>query len=149
MPEQPSTRREWAVQPALIACCALAGLLLGVIASGVLAPVAAFLDPDPGGRLLLGGAAILLVLLALVDTVVRPRLAVDDTGVTVRTMGGRLVLPWARAQIRVVTRRRLGQRQRTLEVDDGEALAVLGRRELGTDPQSVADEITRLRTGHP
>jgi hypothetical protein len=90
-------------------------------------------------------AGLFLIGLAVADSAVRPRLAADTEGLTVRTLGRRLAAPWAGVAIRVRPGRRLGVAASTLEVDIGDELVVLGRRELGADPVDVADELARLR----
>ena len=71
-------------------------------------------------------------------------------GVDVRGLMGGVHLPWAPLEVRVRETRRLGMRNRTLELDtatgtdDGGVLVVLGRRDLGTDPDEVARQLRRL-----
>jgi hypothetical protein len=113
-----------------------------VVAGVVLAVVAALLDPL--GRVLVGAAAVLLLLLALRDRVLRPRLATDPDGLLVRRLSGTMELPWALLRVRVRETRRWGVRARLLELDtatgpdDDGVLVLLGRRDLGTDPEQVA-----------
>jgi hypothetical protein len=108
-------------------------------ASGLLALAALFVDPV--GRVLVGGAAVVLLAVAARDLVLRPRLRTDAAGVTVRTVGGTHTIPWGALRTRVRVTRRLGTRSRTLELEDvrdDAVLLVLGRRDLGTDPDVVA-----------
>lgn len=100
---------------------------------------------DAAGRLLVGAAGLFLLGLALSDTVVRPRLAADNDGLTVRTLSRRRSAPWTDCAVRLRAGRRLGTATHTLEIDVGEELFVLGRRELGADPVHVADQLNRLR----
>jgi hypothetical protein len=96
---------------------------------------------DPVGRLLVGGAAVLLLALAAHDALLRPRLSAGDDGLTVRALGGARTIPWWRLAVRVRSQRRWGLRARTLELEDradDAVLVVLGRRELGADPDTVA-----------
>jgi Bacterial PH domain len=99
---------------------------------------------DAAGRVLVGAGALLVLGLALRDVLTRPRLAAGPDGVDVRGLTGGVHLPWARLQVRVRETRRLGMRSRTLELDtaagpdDDGHLVVLGRRDLGTDPDAVA-----------
>jgi hypothetical protein len=105
---------------------------------------------DAPGRILVGAGALLLFLLAVRDLVLRPRLAADAGGVDVRTWTGRRHLPWPGLCVRVRTTRRLGVRSRTLELDtavapdDDGVLVVLGRRDLGRDPDEVARALREL-----
>ena len=99
---------------------------------------------DPVGRLLVGAAAVLLLALAGHDALLRPRLSAGDDGVTVRGLSGARTIPWARLGVRVRSQRRWGVRARTLELEDradDAVLVVLGRRELGADPDTVAEAL--------
>ena len=110
---------------------------------------AAALLVDPVGRVLVGAAGVLL-LLAVRDLLLRPRLSAGPLGVVVRTLGGRRELPWSLLRVRVRTARRFGVRSRTLELDtaagpdDPGVLVLLGRRDLGTDPEEVARRLREL-----
>ncbi|WP_448614898.1 PH domain-containing protein [Modestobacter sp. URMC 112] len=110
-----------------------------VVVAAVLAGAA--LLADPVGRLLVGTAAAVLVAVAARDLLLRPRVSTDGTGVTVRTLTGRTTIPWPALRVRVRGTRRLGVLSRTLELEDARddaVLLVLGRRDLGTDPDAVA-----------
>jgi hypothetical protein len=105
---------------------------------------------DAAGRVLVGAAALLLLVLAVRDLLTRPRLTAGPDGVDVRTLTGGIHLPWARLRVRVREVRRLGVRGRTLELDtaaepdDDGLLVVLGRRDLGADPGEVARALGTL-----
>jgi len=105
---------------------------------------------DAPGRVLVGAGALLLLTLALRDLVARPRLTAGPDGVDVRTWTRRRHLPWSGLRVRVRESRRLGVRSRTLELDtaagpdDDGVLVVLGRRDLGADPEQVARELRAL-----
>ncbi|MGY1637120.1 PH domain-containing protein [Geodermatophilus sp. SYSU D00742] len=125
----------------------------GVLAAGgaVLALIAVLLDP--AGRVLVGGAALLLLALALRDLLLRPRLSAGPGGVAVRTLTGTVALPWPELRVRLRETRRLGVRSRLLELDtapgadDDGVLLLLGRRDLGADPEDVARALHALRPG--
>ena len=105
---------------------------------------------DPVGRALVGGAALLLLGLAVRDAVLRPRLLAGTDGVTVRGLGGPTTIPWPDVRVQVRTQRRWGLRSRTLELEDrtdDAVLVVLGRRELGADPEAVADALYAAGAG--
>jgi hypothetical protein len=107
---------------------------------------------DPIGRLLVGAAALVLLALAARDLLTRPRLRAGADGVTVRALGGTTTIPWAVLQVRVRVTRRLGVRGRTLELEDRSddtVLVVLGRRDLGEEPQAVADALVGAGAGAP
>jgi Bacterial PH domain len=105
---------------------------------------------DPPGRVLAGAAALLLLVLVVHDLRARPRLRADRDGVVVRTWTGRRHLPWPLLRVRVRVSRRLGVSSRTLELDtaagpdDDGVLVVLGRRDLGVDPEEVARALLAL-----
>ncbi|MGY2001538.1 PH domain-containing protein [Blastococcus sp. SYSU DS1024] len=124
-----------------------AGLAAGAAALG-----AVTLLLDAAGRILVGGAALLLLGLAAREALLRPRLATGPDGVAVRTLTGTRVLPWGLLRVHVRSARRWGTTVRTLELeapsagDDNGLLLVLGRWDLGADPAAVAGELARL---HP
>ena len=133
-------RVEWSPCTGETAALAVVGVVLGLTAG--------FLDPL--GRVLVGAAAALLLLLAARDGILRPRLAAGPEGVAVRRLSGTAVLPWERLQVRVRESRRWGLRSRLLELDtsagpddDGE-LVLLGRRDVGADPGDVARALRAL-----
>ncbi|MCZ2849531.1 PH domain-containing protein [Modestobacter sp. VKM Ac-2978] len=116
------------------------GEAVAMAAAGVALALATLLV-DPVGRFLVGGGAVLLLGLAARDLLLRPRLRADDHGVTVRALSGGTTIAWPALRARVRTSRRWGLRARTLELEDGTdeaVLVVLGRRELGQDPEAVA-----------
>jgi hypothetical protein len=110
---------------------------------------AAFTD-DPPGRVLLGAVALLLAGGGVFATVARPRLAADHEGIAVRGLTGTRRWTWAEVNVRLVRTRRLGRETSTLEVDadnaEPPALVVLGRLDLGADPEDVVNELLELRT---
>jgi hypothetical protein len=135
------TVRTWAPKVELTA--------LAWASAGLAAAWAAFTD-DPPGRVLLGAVALMLAFAGLFGTVVRPRLAADAEGVTVRGLTGRRRYAWAEVNVRLVRTRRLGRDVSTVELDAEAAeepgLVVLGRLDLGTDPEDVVDALLELRT---
>ncbi|MEI4271665.1 PH domain-containing protein [Klenkia sp. LSe6-5] len=125
---------QWSTRPLETA---LAG-----VAAVALAAVLVLLDLP--GRLLVGAAVLLLVGVVLRDLVLRPRLRADDESVVVRTARGGVVIPRARLRARVRTSRRLGVRSTSLELEDeadDAVLLVLGRRDLGAEPEQVGAQL--------
>ncbi|OLF18404.1 hypothetical protein BU204_07130 [Actinophytocola xanthii] len=110
---------------------------------------AVFTDDAPG-RILLGAAALVFALTGLFCSIARPRLTADVTGVTVRGLAGSRSWPWAEVNVRLVRTRRLGRESTTLELDADRAevpdLVVLGRLDLGADPEDVVEALLALRT---
>lgn len=137
----PPTTRTWAPRTELTA---VAWLLAAAAGAWAL-----FAD-DPPGRVLMGAVALLLAFTGLYWLVVRPRLAADARGVTVRGLGGSRTWSWGEVNVRLVRTRRLGRDAATIELDaehaDEPALVVLGRLDLGADPEDVVDALLELRT---
>jgi hypothetical protein len=132
---------EWSARPGTVAALAGTGAVLGM--GAVLL--------EPVGRVLVGAAAVLLLVLALRSALLRPRLAARSGGIVVRTMAGRLHLPWPTLRVQVRETRRHGVRSRLLELDtaagpdDAGHLVLLGRWELGAEPADVADRLREWR----
>ncbi|SDG85880.1 PH domain-containing protein [Klenkia brasiliensis] len=122
--------QQWTTRPVETALAAAAAVVLG----------AATVWTDAAGRVLVGAAALLLAVVAVRDLLLRPRLTADDDEVVVRALGRRTVIPRGRLRARVRTGRRLGVRTTSLELEDAgddAVLVVLGRRDLGADPEQV------------
>ncbi|MEQ3551303.1 PH domain-containing protein [Pseudonocardia nematodicida] len=139
----------WATPPGIVV---LLWVLAGAAAGWLVALV--LTGADPAGRLIAGVAAAGLGLAAASGTRARPRLAAGPDGLTVRRLTWTRQVPWSRVDdVRVLRTRRLGREQALLELDlrdaDGtERLVVLGRPELGADPDDVADALAGLRPPH-
>jgi hypothetical protein len=105
---------------------------------------------DPAGRLLAGASAVLVFALVVRDLLSRPRLSAGPDGVRVRTLTGPRSLAWAEVRVDVRVTRRLGMSSRLLELDtasgpdDAGVLVLLGRRDLGADPDDVARALREL-----
>jgi len=127
---------QWSPRPVETAVAILAGLVVLLLA----------LLADPGGRLLLGVAALGLLAVGVADVLLRPRLSADRTGIRVRTLASRHHLPWSSSgRVEVDEHTRYGLTSRTLELEAGELFVVLGKRTLGADPRDVADTLARIR----
>ena len=115
-----------------------------------LAGFGAFVADDARGMILLVIAMVTTGILALFGTLARPRLAADNTGLTVRGLTGARHWAWGEVNVRVARTRRFGREGVTLEVDVENAehpdLVILGRLDLGADPQDVAEALLALRT---
>lgn len=127
---------QWAPPSAGIAACGVAGVVMAI---GCVTLVT-----DAPGRLLVGIAAVGLILFASATWRARPKLAITADGLVVRG--------WWRTQllrrpdikiIRITEFRRIGRKTRLLEVDaeDGRLL-IFSRWDLGTDPLEVLDALT-------
>ena len=131
---------QWSPRPAETGALAVIGVGLGL----------AVLVVDATGRVLVGAAALLVLGVVVRDVVARPRLAAGPDGLEVRTGLTRRHLPWPGLRVRVREMRRFGVRGRTLELDmapgsdDDGVLVVLGRRDLGADPEDVARALLSL-----
>ena len=137
-PHEPAA---WAPPAALVAL----GWFLAVVAAAI-----AILGPDPMGKLLLGIAAVVLAFVALFGTVARPRLRADANGVELRGLRGAVRWSWAEVNVRLTKTRRLGREVYLVELDAENAavpgLILLGKLDLGEDPQDVAYALLALRT---
>ncbi|SES48977.1 PH domain-containing protein [Actinokineospora terrae] len=142
MPVTPEDRSaQWAPEPRVVA--------VGWLLAAASALVAALVD-DPRGALLLIAAAGLLGVFALLGTLRRPRLTADARGITLRGVRGSKQWSWGEVNVRLVHTRRLGRESSALELDADNAaepdLVLLGRLDLGADPQDVVEHLLRLRT---
>lgn len=142
--------RSWSPPVSLIWLAVLLAVLTGLVT--LLSSLGTALGGtiQPPGRLLLGVATVLLAALAAHGALVRPRLAADRHGVTVRGLSGARSWPWATLRYHLRHTSRFGRKVVTLELDgmDGsgaEHLAVLGRLDLGEDPVDVAATLDELR----
>lgn len=120
----------------------------GIIGAGILGAVmaggAVMLVTDPPGRLLVGLAAVGLLVFAAMSWRARPKLAITDGALVFRGWWRTRHLGHADIKlIRITEFRRLGRRVRLLEIDarDG-SLLVLSRWDLGADPLRVLDALT-------
>ena len=131
---------QWSPRPGETAALVVVALGLGL----------ALVVLDAPGRVLVGAGALLLLVLAARDVLGRPRLTAGPDGVDVRTWARGRHLPWPGLRVAVRESRRLGVRSRTLELDtaagpeDDGVLVVLGRRDLGADPDDVAQALRSL-----
>lgn len=108
-------------------------LALTLVAAG-----AAIATTDAPGRLLAGGAAIVLAAYGIVGLVFWPRLSVGPDGLRVHTPARRAAYAWPEVDtVRLDERRRLGLSTGTLEIDARGELVVLSRWALGADPREV------------
>ncbi|MFI9380896.1 PH domain-containing protein [Kutzneria sp. NPDC052558] len=138
MTEPTTTEYRWAPQAPLVGI----GWVLTAIAV-----LLAVVGTDPGGRVLLTLAALLLAAISLFGTLARPRLRADEQGVTVRGLFSSRTWAWPEVRIRLAHGRRLGRVTSTVELtvlhDDG--LIVFGKLDLGEDPVDVVEQLQALR----
>lgn len=131
--------RSWSPAPGLVA-------LTWIVAAAGAAWCAALwaAGSDPAGRLLAAVAALGFGAIALFGTRARPRLVADVDGLTVGGLVRARHHPWPLVRtVRVRRTRRLGREAGLLEIDTvtatgDERLYVLGRLDLGEDPDEVA-----------
>ena len=109
---------------------------------------------DRPGQLLALVAVLGLVATALSGTLARPRLAVRPDGLVLRRLTWTLDVPWSRVdRMRILRTRRLGRESSLLELDlrdeqGDERLVVLGRLDLGEDPEEVLEALQGHRAAH-
>jgi Bacterial PH domain len=127
---------EWSPPALGIAACGVFGLIL---ATG-----AVTLITDPPGRILVGIAAVGLLVFASLSWRARPKLAISDDGLVIRGWSRTHVLRRSDIKIiRITEFRRLARKVRLLEVDTtDDRLLVFTRWDLGTDPLDVLDALT-------
>jgi hypothetical protein len=127
---------EWSPPAPGIAACGIAGLFLAI--------GAVTLITDAPGRILVGVAAVGLIVFASMSWRARPKLAIKNDVLVTRGLLGRTELRRADIKlIRITEFRRIGRKMRLLEIDTvDERLLVFTRWDLGTDPLHVLDALT-------
>ncbi len=127
---------EWSPSALGIAACGVVGLIL---ATG-----AVTLITDVPGRILVGIAAVGLVVFASLSWRARPKLAIRDDGLVIRGWWRTNLLRRSDIKlIRITEFRRMARKMRLLEIDTSDdRLFVLTRWDLGTDPLDVLDALT-------
>jgi hypothetical protein len=127
---------EWSPSQLGIVACGVGGLILAV--------GAVTLITDPPGRVLVGVAAIGLIVFASLSWRARPKLAIKNDALVSRRLWGETVLRHGDVKrIRITEFRRIGRKMRLLEIDTvDDRLLVFTRWDLGTDPLHVLDALT-------
>ena len=127
---------QWSPSTFGIVACGVAGLILAV--------GAVTLITDVPGRVLVGVAAVGLVVFATLSWRARPKLAIKNDALVSRGLVGETVLGHADIKlIRITEFRRIGRKMRLLEIDTvDDRLLVFTRWDLGTDPLHVLDALT-------
>ena len=99
---------------------------------------------DVPGRILVGIAAVGLVVFASLSWRTRPKLAIRDDGLVIRGWWRTNLLRRSDIKlIRITEFRRMARKMRLLEIDTSDdRLFVLTRWDLGTDPLDVLDALT-------
>ncbi len=127
---------EWSPSALGIAACGIAGLIL--------ATADVTLITDAPGRILVGIAAVGLLVFASLSWRARPKLAISDDELVIRGWSRtHLLRPSDIRIIRITEFRRLARKVRLLEIDTtDDRLLVFTRWDLGTDPLDVLDALT-------
>jgi hypothetical protein len=127
---------EWSPSALGIAACGIAGLIL--------ATADVTLITDAPGRILVGIAAVGLLVFASLSLRARPKLAISDDKLVIRGWSRtHLLRPSDIRIIRITEFRRLARKVRLLEIDTtDDRLLVFTRWDLGTDPLDVLDALT-------
>ena len=127
---------EWSPPALVVAACGIVGMVLAI--------GAVTLITDPPGRILLGIAAVGLLLFASLSWRARPKLAISDDGLVSRGWSRTNVLQRGDIKlIRITEFRRIARKVRLLEIDTADdRLFVFTRWDLGTDPLNVLDALT-------
>jgi len=127
---------QWSPSTFGIVACGVGGLVLAV--------GAVTLITDVPGRVLVGVAAVGLIVFATLSWRARPKLAIKNDTLVSRGLVGETVLRHADIKlIRITEFRRIGRKMRLLEIDTvDDRLLVFTRWDLGTDPLHVLDALT-------
>jgi PH (Pleckstrin Homology) domain-containing protein len=127
---------EWSPPTFGIAACGISGLILAI--------GAVTLITDTPGRILVGIAAVGLLVFASLSWRARPKLAINDDGLLIRGWSRTNLLRRGDIKIiRITEFRRLARKVRLLEIDTtDDRLMVFTRWDLGTDPLNVLDALT-------
>lgn len=127
---------QWEPRAAAVVGCGILGIVLAV--------GAVTLVTDPPGRILVGVAAVGLLVFALMSWRARPKLAITDSALVHRGWWQvRQLTKDDIVRIRITEFRRIGRTVRLLEIDTtDDRLLVLSRWDLGTDPLNVLDVLT-------
>ena len=132
----PLQQTSWGPSAAGVATLGVAGLVMAI--------ACVTLVTDTPGRLLVGIAAVGLLVFATMSWRARPKLAISPDGLVVRGWLGATTLRRADIKlIRITEFRRIGRKSRLLEIDtNDDRLRVFTRWDLGTDPLAVLDALT-------
>ena len=132
----PPQQTQWGPPTAGIIGAGVVGLIM---AAGVVTLVT-----DPPGRVLVGVAAVGLLVFAIMSWRARPKLAISDGALVFRGRWRARHLGHADIKlIRITEFRRIGRKVRLLEIDTtDDRLLVLSRWDLGADPLRVLDALT-------
>jgi hypothetical protein len=127
---------EWSPPAIGIAACGVFGLILAI--------ATVTLITDAPGRILVGIAAVGLVVFASLSWRARPKLAISDDGLVIRGWSRIKLLRRSDIKIiRITEFRRIARKVRLLEIDTtDDRLLVFTRWDLGTDPLNVLDALT-------
>jgi hypothetical protein len=127
---------EWSPPTFGIAACGISGLILAIAVVTMIT--------DPPGRILVGIAAVGLILFASMSWRARPKLAIRDDGLVTRGLFGTNLLRRSDIKlIRITEYRRIARKVRLLEIDTtDDRLLVFTRWDLGADPLDVLDALT-------
>jgi hypothetical protein len=127
---------EWSPPTLGIAACGIFGLILAIADVTMIT--------DAPGRILVGVAAVGLILFASMSWRARPKLAISDDGLVIRGWTRTNLLRRGDIKIvRITEFRRLARKVRLLEIDTtDDRLLVFTRWDLGTDPLNVLDALT-------
>ncbi|SDP76326.1 PH domain-containing protein [Actinopolyspora xinjiangensis] len=137
----PEQAHAWSTPVGLLVLC-------WVVATG-LVPVVPLTEGSVD-RAFSGAALLVAVTAAGALSYLRPRLRADPEGIAVRTLGGRHHWRWELVSWRVTTSHRFGRTVPVLEIEVPErdlagGLLLLGRFDLGAEPQEVAERLEALR----
>ncbi|AQA03026.1 hypothetical protein BVC93_11940 [Mycobacterium sp. MS1601] len=131
----------WGPKPSGVAALGIAGLVMAIASVTVVT--------DPPGRLLIGIAALGLLVFASLSWRARPKLAITEAGLAIRGwLSTRHVTRNDIALVRITEFRRIGRKVQLLEIEStDDRLHVFTRWDLGTSPLEVLDALTAAGFG--
>ncbi|GAA1681755.1 PH domain-containing protein [Mycolicibacterium murale] len=131
----------WGPKPIGVAALGAVGVLMAIAGVTVVT--------DPPGRLLVGVAALGLIVFASFSWRARPKLAITEAGLQIRGWFSARVLERADISlIRITEFRRIGRKNQLLEIEStDDRLHVFTRWDLGTSPLEVLDALTAAGFG--
>lgn len=118
---------------------------IAIPGAGFAALIAFFAD-EPVQRVFAGVVVVALLLIAAADVCFSPRLTVTGEEVRVHGPFDRARLPWNEIDtIQATSSTRFGLHTALLEINAGERLIVLDKKDLAADPWAVAGKIAEFR----
>jgi len=123
------------------------GVLAVTTALTAAAVIWLLLAQSPPDKFFAGVLTLAAATTTVAGLMMRRRLVASEDGLRVGTMFGTKLVSWSQVhRIHITTRRHLGVGTEMLHLDlDEDGLFIFGRIDLGTDPETVAQELRRIQ----